>query len=323
MFLARAIGRPAYEIADSTPLRDISWLDLLRPTDDEITRAEQMTGLHIPRREELVEIESSSRHFMRDGAVYLSMPLVHADENDFQSQPIGLVITPQYCISVRYADYAAFDTLGTELAANQTAHTADDTALMLLEAIVNRLADILERLDGNLNNRSRIIFAPERPKQRTKASESLRVSLRELGTSGDLASAIRDSLLGLERMAIYISGDGHYTLPDSLQKRLSILGRDVASLNDFVGQTTNKVQFLLDATLGFISIEQNDGMKLLTVVSSIGITPTLIAGIYGMNFKNIPELQWSFGYWYCLTLMLVSVVIPLLIFWQRGWFGNR
>jgi len=86
---------------------------------------------------------------------------------------------------------------------------------------------------------------------------------------------------------------------------------------------SNKVQFLLDATLGFINIEQNNGIRLLTVVSFIGVLPTLIASIYGMNFKNIPELNWTYGYLYALGMMATTIAGPLFVFWRKGWLGAR
>ena len=105
----------------------------------------------------------------------------------------------------------------------------------------------------------------------------------------------------------------------ALLPRLLTVRQDVASLSDYDAQLTNKVQFLLDATLGFINIEQNNGIKILTVVSVVGIPPTLIASMYGMNFKNMPELQWEYGYLYGIVMIVLSGVIPLLWFRKRGW----
>jgi len=97
------------------------------------------------------------------------------------------------------------------------------------------------------------------------------------------------------------------------------LRADLASLSDYDARLSDKVQFLLDATLGFINIEQNNIIKVLTIVSIVGIPPTFIASLYGMNFKDIPELTWSFGYWYALTLMAVTAVAPIVWFRIKGW----
>jgi magnesium transporter len=104
------------------------------------------------------------------------------------------------------------------------------------------------------------------------------------------------------------------------EARLAAISRDIASLNDYEVHLSNKVQFLLDAILGFISIAQNDIFKVLTIVSVVGIPPTLVAGIYGMNFKSMPELGWDWGYGYGLAMIVLSGLIPLLWFKWRRWF---
>ncbi|EHH66991.1 magnesium transporter CorA family protein [Gluconobacter morbifer] len=326
MFLVRPAGTPAREAGPDTDIRKTIWIDLINPTPVEIADAEKDLQVHIPRRSELEEIESSSRHREQDGNLYLSTPLVKRTDDSAFSLPIGLVLTGNgHLITVRYADYFAFDTLGRRQA-ERPPGTPEPTAIELLveviEDIINRLADVLEGLARALDTVSRRVFNADQPRNPAQTGEMLRITLRRLGHAGDLASMIRDSLLGLDRMLIYVGDRADKTSAD-LSNRVKVASRDISSLNDFVAQTVNKVQFLLDATLGFISIEQNDGMKVLTVVSSIGITPTLIAGIYGMNFKFMPELGWKYGYPYGLCLMALSVILPLFWFWRRGWFGAR
>jgi magnesium transporter len=104
------------------------------------------------------------------------------------------------------------------------------------------------------------------------------------------------------------------------EPRLKAVSKDVASLNEYEADLSSKVQFLLDAVLGFITIEQNDLFKVLTIVSVVGIPPTLMAGIYGMNFKFMPELDWAWGYPFGLGIIALSALIPLIWFKWRGWF---
>ncbi|GBQ63268.1 magnesium/cobalt transporter CorA [Ameyamaea chiangmaiensis NBRC 103196] len=320
MLVAHRSGAAARDVRTATDAADATWLDLYNPTEDEIALAAQITGLTIPRRDDLDEIESSSRLFMKDDSVYLSTPLVRRREDDFTVTPVGFVLAPHILVTVRFADYSSFATAAARLAEGKERISGDEVAVLLLEAVVDRLADILEHMGTTLDSLSRDVFGVPAP-QRANAANRLRRLLRRVGRSGDLASALRDSLLGLERISIYISENKKHDLSPKLMARLKTIGRDIASLNDFVAQTMNKVQFLLDATLGFISIDQNDGMKLLTVVSFVGVAPTLIAGIYGMNFKVMPELNWHYGYAYALGLITVSAVLPMIWFWRRGWFG--
>jgi len=326
MFLAHPVGQPVHEILAADDAKGVSWLDLVEPNEDEIRLAEAVTGLILPRRAALEEIESSSRHYRRGDVIYLSMPLVRVIDGRLTAWPVGMIVSSDRLITLRYSSYTAFETMSRDLASNDADFALSDVpelTIHLLETIVNRLADILENDGHTLDTISRTVFAPKRPNRHVRNANILRQTLRELGESGDLTSSIRESLLGVDRIGMYLGDARYFEFREALQTRLRILGRDVASLNDYVAQMTVKVQFLLDATLGFISIDQNDGMKLLTVVSFVGITPTLLAGIYGMNFKVMPELEWHYGYYYALCLMLASVLLPLFIFWRRGWFGDR
>jgi magnesium transporter len=149
---------------------------------------------------------------------------------------------------------------------------------------------------------------------------ALRDTLRTVGRIGDHVSKLREALLGVGRIVPYVSEMAHDWLPEGLGSRLRTLRRDIDSLRDYDGHLDNKVQFLLDATLGFITIQQNNIFKILTVVSVVGIPPTLMAGIYGMNFKYMPELTWSWGYEYALALIALSIIVPALWFKKRGWW---
>jgi Mg2+ and Co2+ transporter CorA len=124
----------------------------------------------------------------------------------------------------------------------------------------------------------------------------------------------------LARIAPFVLSIRHDWIVPEFEARLTAVGKEVTSLNDYEGQLSNKVQSLLDAVLGFISIEQNDLFKVLTIVSVVGIPPTIVVGIYGMNFKFMPELNWAWGYPIALAIVGLSALIPLLWFKWRGWF---
>ena len=147
----------------------------------------------------------------------------------------------------------------------------------------------------------------------------LRATLVTLGRIGDLVSHVRESQVSAGRIVPYVETVAAAWLPKDIGPRFHTLQRDIASLNDFDTHLNDKLQFLLDATLGFINIAQNNVMKVLTVVSVAGVPPVLVAGIYGMNFKSMPELEWVWGYPYSLVLMLATTLIPLAIFRWRGW----
>jgi len=323
MFLAHAPGRPSLPVRDERDSELAGWLDLIEPTDAECDLASKLTGLRIPTREQLQEIENSSR-LMREGeAFYLSTPLVRRMPDDGTLvTPIGFVLSPDRLITIRFTEFKTFELVAERVSREVGGCGADATMIMLIEAMIDRLADMLERVGMDLDGLSGRIFHASRVRG-ADIDKSLRDMLRQVGRAADLISDIRDSLLGLDRIGLYVGDNAAHSLHATLKSQLGTIGRDIASLNDYVAQMNNKVQFLLDATLGFISIEQNNGIRVLTVVSFIGVPPTLIASIYGMNFKNIPELNWTYGYFYALGMMVLTIAAPLLVFWKKGWLGTR
>ncbi len=298
------------------------WVDLLNPTDEERSAAERLTGLRVPAQAELAEIESSSRFATEDRVLYLSMPMAYRSaEGLSMTAPLGFVLSPDHLMTIRFADLPVFDQFAERFIGSAREPCSVSAFLGLLEATVDRLADVLEHVGADLDAISRRVFRPERDGKPNAARMDLqlRATLRSIGNAGERVSNIRDSLLGVNRIVQYTNEVAGDWVPDDLRARFKTLRQDVASLADYDIQLTNKVQFLLDATLGFINIEQNNGIKILTVVSVVGVPPTLIASIYGMNFKAIPELQWEYGYAYGLTVIVLSAILPLLWFKRRGW----
>lgn len=308
--------------AHATTPHDGVWFDLLDPTDQERSNVERITHLRVPAQADIAEIESSSRLMTEGAALYLSMPLTYWDKEKDVSRvsPVGFVLSATCLITVRYADMPVFDGFAQRFASNARV-TSGGAFVGLLEAIIDRLADVLEHIGADLAEHSHAIFGSETDteKNSNKIDARLRGMLRSIGQIGDRLANIRDSLVGTQRIVSYVHDMGAEWMDKALVQRCSTLRTDITSLMDYDVQLSNKVQFLLDATLGFINIEQNNGIKILTVVSVVGVPPTLVASIYGMNFKWIPELEWGYGYCYALALILASAIFPLIWFKKRGW----
>jgi magnesium transporter len=309
---------PDIEIA--VRAQDIAWIDLLKPKQSEIDAVERAIGLRLPSFAELSEIETSSRIRNEDGVLYLSVPLVHrATADDPRTTPVGFVLCPERLVTVRFEELTAFATF-----AGQARGSPAEIFAGLVEAVVDRLADILEHIAAELDELSHRLFrsspvgaAIHRP---AREAADLRRTLRRVGANGDLVSKIRDSLLGLARVVPFVAGMCSGWLPDPVKVRLDTVRHDLASLSDYDTHLVNKVQLLLDATLGLINVEQNNIIKVLTIVSVVGVPPTLVASMYGMNFRHMPELDWAWGYPWGLALIAISAVAPLLWFRWRGWF---
>lgn len=303
-------------------LRTAVWIDLLNPTPDEIERAQAAAGLQILSELEISEIETSSRLGTRDGALYLNMPLIRLAAEGPRTVSAGFVVSPERLITIRFAKSRVFDAY-TERMTNGTAAGEGGVHIFvgLLEAIIDRQADALEQVRADLDQISHGVFAMGGEKRAGRKSEDafLRHTLGQLGRIGDLISHVRDTQVGAARIVPYVESMAAQWLPKDVLPRLATLRLDIASVSDFDTHLNDKLQFLLDATLGFINIAQNNVMKVMAIASVVGIPPVLVAGIYGMNFKNIPEYDWAWGYQWGWALIILTTLIPLGVFRWRKW----
>jgi magnesium transporter len=301
-------------------LADAVWIDLLSATDVERAEVETATGLRLPTKDEIEEIETTSRVYMEDGALYVSTPLLAGNDCAKDTlTALGCVLTPTRLVTIRFADFAVFKEL-TQAYGRLKAPSAGDAFLRLLEIVVDHTADALERAGAELEDVSHSAFrGEERRRQHARQSADLRTALRKLGRMSDGVSHLRDSLLGLGRIAAFVHETAGEVELKLAPARLNAIRVDLASLNDYQAHLAGKIQFLLDATLGFISIQQNEIVKTLTIVSVVGVPPVLIAGVYGMNFRFMPELNWPLGYPFALGLIVLSGIIPLVWLKWRGW----
>ena len=299
------------------------WIDLLDPTPEEKAQIGTALALRVPSRERLEEIESSSRVHADGPVLYLSMPLMLPQgQPDPRPVPLGFVLSPDVLITVRFSDVRAFEELRTRLERGERLESSAAGFATLIEAMVDFGADILENISGQLAGLSQRVFTDhvEKPKHARSMNRALRHSLVTVGLAGEQLSQIRETLLGMQRIATFTSEAGCEWLNARIRERLRTVRHDLTSLADFETHLSTKAQFLLDAILGFINTQQNETFKVLTIVSVVGIPPTLIASMYGMNFRHMPELEWSWGYPYGLALIALSIIVPIVWFKWRGWW---
>jgi len=301
----------------------VFWIDLLQPTAQEMARVETEFGIKVPARETLDEIESSSRLRVDGDQLCLSMPYyAQHDVIDATPTPLGFVLSADVLVTVRFTELQSFSNVSRDFADGGRCFNSTSTFATLLEELVDFAADLLEKNAGNLGSISRRVFGrgDPRPNRRARMNQILREMLVTVGYIGEHLSQIRESLVGLERIIDFAAETGGSWLQLQVRPRLKTVRQDLSSLADFEANLSEKTQFLLDAILGFINIEQNDIFKVLTIVSVVGIPPTLISSMYGMNFHNMPELSWTWGYPYVLGLIALSIIAPIAWFKWRGWW---
>lgn len=297
------------------------WVDLWNPSPEELAEACREYHLPIPPRGELEEIEFSSRLQYEDGVFTLSVPVTpHKKHGDPVTSPLGFVLTKDLLVTLRFARLHTFEAITQRV--ERRPRSAPDVFLVILEALIDYGADRLEEMRAEALKISDRIFHHDGHQSRNveKTARMLRQTMVEIGDLGERLSNIRDTLLVLQRAVPFVTEHGDGWMEDAVKMRLKMAGSDVQSLNDYEVHLTDKIQFLLDATLGFISTEQNELFKVLTVASVVGIPPVLIAGIYGMNFHVMPELSWHYGYAFGLAAIVISGVIPAVWFKRRGWW---
>jgi magnesium transporter len=302
---------------------EIIWVDLLNATAEERQFVEQRLKIRVPSEESLSEIEASSRLIFDHGTLYLSSPSVRLDENnEAQITPVGFVIGPRVLVTVRFVPLPTFDMVVKRIEADDDLQNGMCVFTGLLEAMVDRGADVLEHLGARTDTLSRAVFKGGlvRSKRPVRSSRKMREALENVGELADRLAKARDVLLGVGRIASFAGDVGSEWITPSSKKRLEAVSKDVVSLSDYESRLSDKIQLLLDAVLGFINIQQNDLFKILTIVSVVGVPPTILVGIWGMNFKHMPELDWSFGYLLAWAAIIASGILPLLWFKRRGWF---
>jgi magnesium transporter len=302
---------------------EIIWVDLLSPSPEEKQFVERLLKVRVPSEESLNEIEASSRLVYDHELLYLSSPAVAVDEfKEAYLTAVGFIIGPRVLVTVRFSAMPIFDHVAQRVTSDDSLENGMCVFTSLLEAMVDRGADVLEHLGITTDKLSRAVFKGGlvRSKRPVRSSRRLREALENVGDLADRLAKVRDVLLGVGRVATFAGDVGSQWITPSSKKRLEAVSKDVSSLSDYETRLSDKIQLLLDAVLGFINIQQNDLFKILTIVSVVGVPPTILVGIWGMNFKEMPELNWSFGYPLAWLAVIASGLLPLLWFKRRGWF---
>jgi magnesium transporter len=319
VFVPRPHGLICAERGPGAPLpQDALWVDLRDPTADEEQLVESDLGIDVPTREEMSEIEASNRFYEEKGALYMTATVVSKlDTDQPERTQVTFILTGSKLVTNRYTDPLPFRRFIAYAARHNTMATSGAMVLAgLVEAIVNRIADVLEKVGADVDAISSKIFFRSYD---SSAPLDFRHVLERIGQSGDLVSKASESLVSLTRLLGFAQQSGNTQVTQDSRARLRTLSRDVLAMSDHSNFLSNKVQFLLDATLGMVSIDQNNVVKIFSVVTVFFLPPSVIVGFFGMNFERMPWLHEPWGVSASIALMLVSSVAPYLYFKRRRW----
>ena len=296
------------------------WFDLVTPTVAEDKLLEGTLGIAVPTREEMQEIEVSSRLYQENGARYMTATLMcQSDTATPKTTAVTFILAGHRLVTVRYDEPRPFTLISNKLARQCAPTVSGESILMdLLDAVIDRNADILERAGAEIDRASHDIFEPEG--RRVDRTITYRYILKTIGRKGDLTSKVRESLVSIGRLVLYLANEADtMKWPKETRAQLKSMQRDVQSLSDHATYLANKVTFLLDAMIGVMSVEQNNIIKIFSIAAVVLLPPTLVATIYGMNFKNMPELGWEYGYPMAILLMILAALLPYYWFKWKKW----
>lgn len=329
MLIFHPASRPSTECAELNACQVLTqqstWIDLSTPTAEEERAVESALGIDVPTKDEMQDIATSSRLYQEGRALFMTATvLTSSDTSHPEASAVTFILTPERLITVRYAEPLAFLNFRRRRDANPLEFATGTRVFEgLLNAVVERIADILESVGAGLEAMSLEVFAPRAGATQRHAREYHEI-LTRLGRFSDLASKTRESLFSLARLCWFYQEADKSALVSredqpGLDAHMTTVSRDVAALSDHATFLSGKVAFLLDATLGLINVEQNAIIKIVSVAAVVFLPPTLVASIYGMNFQHMPELAWPLGYPLAILMMIISAVLPFYLFKRKGW----
>ncbi|MEJ0041020.1 MAG: magnesium transporter CorA family protein [Rhizomicrobium sp.] len=298
---------------------DAVWIDLLSPTNEERRKVGALLGIEMPTRADMEEIEVSSRLYQEDGGIFLTALIISNSESENPSADVvSFVLTHDKLVTIRYIDPQPFRTFAMRCERGSVTPQRGEMVLMaLLDVIIDRMADVLERAGSEIETLSKEIFQPS--EGTVLQSKDFQNVLRRLGRKHDLTGKMRESLLSISRVLSFLTPAMDGKPNKEVRTHIKTLTRDVQSLQDHTGFLGGKLNYLLDATLGLINIDQNNIIKIMSVAAIVFLPPTLFASIWGMNFQAMPELHTMIGYPIALVIIVISGILPYVWFKRRGW----
>lgn len=303
------------EEKDAVPAAAL-WVDLVNPTEEEEKKVEAHFSIDVPTRKEIRTIEVLSNFTEQMGTLFMTATVLSQSQTTLPvSDPITFILTQKVVITCRYSQPSAFATFAVSLERHpEILNTPERVFLSLLKIVIHRLADVLDKVGIALDAYSQEIFS-----EKEITALRLKKLMTDLGRSGELLTRINESHHSLMRLVAFAEQSCEFSQGDEGKRQLRTLTRDLSAIRTYNASLTQDINFLLNASLGLINIQQNQIIKIFSVAAVLFLPPTLVASVYGMNFQFMPELGWRHGYPLALSIMLVSALLPYFYFKKKGW----
>lgn len=316
LFAYRSDGPRLLRLDPHAPLAEAIWIDLYRPQPEQVVQVAAL-GIKVPTLEDMEEIEISNRLYQEAGHDFITVVLPGLNTAKEQvSGPVTFILSPERLVTVRHHVPRPFETYPDR--AERVQPGCQDplrVLLSLLDEIVGRLADHLEGSGRSLDAVARDIYGED-----TASDDRLLLSsLRKVGREGDVIGRVRLSLLTLERAIGFLVTSQPGKGGDGIRASAKAINRDIQALEVHADFLSSRVAMASDAALGIINLSQARTIKMFSVLAVIFLPPTVIASAYGMNFDNMPELHWAWGYPMALLMMVASTVGTYAFFKWKKW----
>ena len=289
---------------------NILWIDIFNPTQEEIEWSVENFKIEFPSFQEREDIEISSRYWEEEDSITINTYFLIREEENAFNDTVSFIIKDNYIITIRYRELKTFREFVRRLLTNPSIYkTGFHVFSSILEIKIDSDSDILENVSKEISKLGKIVSSGN-----LDVTETV---FESISYYEDLNMTIRESLIDKQRVLSSLLKS--YKVPEDVREELRILIKDVNSLIDYTKFNFERLSYLQNTFLGLLNIEQNKVIKIFTVIATIFIPPTLIASIYGMNFENMPELHWQYGYFFALALMFLSASVPIIFFKRKGW----
>jgi len=308
-----------WQINDPLP-EGLFWMDMIAPTLEEHLAVEKRLAIDIPSKTEVWKNNVLNRLYVEEDVAYMTASLISKADSPYpKTSAVIFTLGKKFMLTVHDIAPTSFKNFSARLLRpHEKFHTSAHLLTGLFEEIINRVAFNSELVVSSLDEVSHDVFGVNVLDKRVKkSSDFLKSAIKKLGAAADLNSQISDSLHSINRLLVFLKQVASTEATTAAAIELAI--SDTQALKAQCAFLSDKITFLLDATLGLINVEQNVIIKIFSVVAVFFLPPTMVSSIYGMNFQHMPELSWIGGYPMALGIMALCAVIPYIYFRKKGW----